>query len=139
MEGRNEQFKPRVAVTYSSSVGGASVISIQKTMQDLDTEVVDADYRKILPLRENLDDIYKDSSKMKAVFEEAKKNAELFLKDIDCLMLSGNASMVDPLLYGRERQEQAIDLARSIAEMALIHVAMQRGMPILGICGGIKY
>lgn len=129
-------FKPKIAVTYSASVGGASVVSLQETMKDLDSEVVDADYRKIMPPQEDLDDIYKNPQKMKEVFDQAKANATTFLQDVDCLMLSGNAKMVDPLLYGKERAGQAIDLARSIAEMALVHVAMQRGMPILGICGG---
>jgi gamma-glutamyl-gamma-aminobutyrate hydrolase PuuD len=44
--------------------------------------------------------------------------------------------MVDPRLYSENLDKQKIDLARNIAEVALIHVAIQKGIPLLGICGG---
>jgi gamma-glutamyl-gamma-aminobutyrate hydrolase PuuD len=128
--------KPRIAVTYSESVGGQSVKSVMATLAELRADVVNADYREIMPVAEDLDGIYEDENLRNKKFQEAKMNATEFLKDKDCLVLSGNSKMVDPRLYGQNLDGANIDLARAIAEMALVHVAMQRGMPILGICGG---
>lgn len=129
-------MKTKVAVTYSSSVGGQSVVSLKESMKDLGSQVVDADYRAIVPLDEDIEKIYSSKVKLEKVYAQAKQNAEKFLQDKDCLMLSGNSAMVDPRLFGKAKGAEKTDLERSIAEMALIHVAMQKGMPVLGICGG---
>ncbi len=133
---KNTKIKPRIAVTYSESVGGQSVKSVMATLADLEADVVNADYRKIMPATEDLEKIYEDEGLRLQRFQEAKTKAVDFLKDKDCLILSGNSKMIDPRLYGGNLNGTDIDLARAIAEMALVHVAMQRGMPILGICGG---
>jgi gamma-glutamyl-gamma-aminobutyrate hydrolase PuuD len=115
---------------------GGAAKAIMSIMSSLNTEVVHADYRKILPEEKEVEEIYKNKDMMMKIFQRAKLNAMKFLKDKDCLILSGNNKMVDARLYGKENSIDEIDLARSIAEMALIHVAIEQGMPILGICGG---
>jgi gamma-glutamyl-gamma-aminobutyrate hydrolase PuuD len=68
---------------------------------------------------------------------KAVNRAREFLKDKDGLMLSGNSAMVDPRLYGEHlRKGEKLDLERSIAEMALIAAAEERGIPIMAVCGG---
>ncbi len=71
------------------------------------------------------------------VFAHAKFAAEKLLDTVDCLAISGNSAMIDPNLFNQERIEgHNYDFSRTIAELALVHVATQRGMPILGVCGG---
>ncbi|WP_218460089.1 gamma-glutamyl-gamma-aminobutyrate hydrolase family protein [Rickettsia sp. TH2014] len=73
------------------------------------------------------------------IFSEAKNNALKALENSDGLIIPGNVNMVDARLFGEAispHDMQSHNLERNIAEMALIHVATQRGIPILGICGG---
>lgn len=128
--------KTRIAITYNEKIGGSSVISLKNSIKELDSEVVDADYRLITSDLPDLEDIYTNRKKRSTLFKKAKMKAILFLKDIDGLILSGNSAMVDPRLYSENLDKQKIDLARNIAEVALIHVAIQKGIPLLGICGG---
>lgn len=68
------------------------------------------------------------------MFAHAKVNAKNMLSNVDVLALSGNSAMIDPLLFGQERQQQEdYDFSRTISELALIHVATQEGMPILAV------
>ena len=129
--------RPTVAVTYNKEVGGVSVLSIKRAMKSLQTNVVDADYRTIVPATKGLEQIFTDTNKFAAVWREAVGKASALLKDVDCLMLSGNGAMIDPRLYGQPYDSaEKTDLARSLSELALIHVAINRGMPLMGICGG---
>jgi gamma-glutamyl-gamma-aminobutyrate hydrolase PuuD len=60
-----------------------------------------------------------------------------WLKDVDVLALSGNSAMIDPELFNQTRDpDQTYDLSRTIAELALVHIATEKGMPIFGVCGG---
>lgn len=128
-------IQPKVAVTYNQKDAG-SVLSLRSVLADLETEVVDCDYRKLVPETDDLEQIYANQEKMLAVFQKAKQKAKDFLKDIDWLVISGNPAMVDPKLFGQQSSGEIIDLARAIAELALIHIALQKGMPVLAICGG---
>lgn len=129
----------KVAVTYSPEVGGASVVSLKKSFSSVNCEVLDADYREMLRdiPKEEFEEAYKTPEGRNKLFAHAKFVAEKFLDDVDCLALSGNSAMIDPYLFNQERIEGAsYDFSRTIAELALVHVATQRGMPIMGVCGG---
>lgn len=130
--------KTRIAITYNEKTGGYSVLSLKDTIKELDSEVADADYRLIMPDLPDLEDIYTNKEKRSTLFKQAKRKAILFLNDIEGLILSGTLAMVDPRLYVENLDKQTIDLARNIAEAALIHVAIQKGIPLLGICGGLQ-
>lgn len=130
---------PKVAVTYSPEVGGASVISLKNSFYSVDCEVVDADFREMLQAvpKENFNKAYHTSAGRSKIFAHAKFAAEKLLDEIDCLVLSGNNAMIDPDLFNQQRLEGLdYDFPRTIAELALVHVATQRGMPIMGVCGG---
>ena len=131
-------IKARIAVTYNQTVGGSSVISIKETLASLGADVIDADYRKIVPNSQAIEKIYTNKKKKVDWFSSAKREALSFLKDIDGLVLSGNSVMVDPRLYSQSLGSETIDLARNLAEAAYIHIAVQLGIPLLGVCGGCQ-
>ena len=64
--------------------------------------------------------------------------AEDMLDAIDALVVTGGAFDVDPRLYGIDEQHETVVLKqnRTRAEMVLLRGALERDMPILGICGG---
>jgi putative glutamine amidotransferase len=71
---------------------------------------------------------------------------ELLLQDpaealdlIDGLMLAGGAD-IDPSTYGAERHPQTADTVpeRDRFEIALLRAAVERDMPVLGICRGMQ-
>ena len=64
--------------------------------------------------------------------------AEDYLDRIDALIITGGAFDVDPALYSTDQRHQSVALkpSRTQAELALLHGALARDMPILGICGG---
>ncbi|KTD43227.1 gamma-glutamyl-gamma-aminobutyrate hydrolase family protein [Legionella quateirensis] len=130
---------PKVAVTFSPIVGGSSVVSLKKAFKHVGSTVVDADFRMMLEdiPEEKFQQLYKDPQGRQLLFAHAKARAAEILEDVDCLALSGNNAMIDPELFNKERQEgQPYDFSRTVAELALVHVAIQKGMPILGVCGG---
>lgn len=59
------------------------------------------------------------------------------LEGFDGLMLTGGTD-VDPASYGEQRQPETDepDVARDKAEIALVHEALERDLPILAICRG---
>ena len=60
------------------------------------------------------------------------------LDAIDALVVTGGAFDVDPGLYGDGERHNTVVLkqARTAAELALLQGALERDMPVLGICGG---
>ncbi|MBO1358851.1 gamma-glutamyl-gamma-aminobutyrate hydrolase family protein [Acetobacter sacchari] len=66
--------------------------------------------------------------------------AGAFLDRLDGLVVTGGAFDIDPALYGDETLHPSTQLkpARTRSELALIEAARARGMPILGICGGMQ-
>jgi len=65
-------------------------------------------------------------------------DADRILDRIDALLLAGGGD-VDPALFGGEPSEaQLADRDRDEFELALIRGALERDMPILGICRGIQ-
>jgi putative glutamine amidotransferase len=61
-----------------------------------------------------------------------------YLDRIDALVVTGGAFDVDPALYGEGDRHATVTLkeGRTAAELALTNGALERGMPVLGICGG---
>ncbi len=60
------------------------------------------------------------------------------LDAIDALIVTGGAFDVDPALYGEGERHPSVSLkaARTASELALLRGALDRDMPVLGICGG---
>jgi putative glutamine amidotransferase len=61
-----------------------------------------------------------------------------WLAGIDALIVTGGAFDVDPALYGEAGRHATVTLkeGRTAAELALTQGALDREMPVLGICGG---
>ena len=61
-----------------------------------------------------------------------------YLDRIDGLVVTGGAFDVDPSLYGEDARHATVTLKenRTAAEMALTMGALERNLPVLGICGG---
>ena len=60
------------------------------------------------------------------------------LEVIDALIVTGGNFDIDPALYGAPDRHATVTLkpGRTEAELALVRGALDRGMPVLGICGG---
>jgi gamma-glutamyl-gamma-aminobutyrate hydrolase PuuD len=124
-----------VGVSYNTKVGGAASDSVRKVVVSSGATLIDIDYRMITPVKNDLDEIHTNPQRALEEFRTAKTNAELLLTGVDCLILPGNGANIDPRFF-KEDLKNPIDLPRSVAEMALAHVAMQKGLPILAVCGG---
>ena len=61
------------------------------------------------------------------------------LATLDGLILAGGGD-VDPVLYGAAAHEEVdgVDVRRDRFEIALVHEAMRRDVPVLGICRGLQ-
>lgn len=142
---------PKFALSFSPSIGGASVESVRESLQDLGAEVFNVDYRELsqvptrddgtpLSAEERLshdDALMADTKRFEEELAAAREQAKIALEEADYLIVPGNSAMIHPGLYEERRHdEQVTDLHRSIAELAMIDVAVQQGMPIMGICGG---
>ena len=59
---------------------------------------------------------------------------------LDALVVTGGAGDLDPTLYGDERHPETgpVQHERDAYELALVRGALERGMPILGICRGMQ-
>ena len=64
--------------------------------------------------------------------------AAAYLDRIDALVVTGGNFDVDPALYGEASRHHTVTLkeGRTAAELALVQGALDRGLPVLGICGG---
>ena len=64
--------------------------------------------------------------------------AAAYLDRIQALIVTGGAFDVDPALYGDDSRHATVELKqrRTEAELALIRGALDRDLPVLGICGG---
>jgi putative glutamine amidotransferase len=64
--------------------------------------------------------------------------AEAYLDKIDGLLITGGAFDVDPALFGAESRHATVTLKsrRTAFELAIVKGALERDLPIFGICGG---
>ncbi|MGE0224254.1 MAG: gamma-glutamyl-gamma-aminobutyrate hydrolase family protein [Acetobacteraceae bacterium] len=64
--------------------------------------------------------------------------AQAYLDQIDALVVTGGAFDIDPSLYGDGTRHATVTLkeGRTQAELALTRGALDRNLPVLGICGG---
>lgn len=64
--------------------------------------------------------------------------AQAYLDRIDGLIVTGGAFDVDPALFGAATRHDTVVLKRDRTrfEMAMVNGALERDLPILGICGG---
>jgi putative glutamine amidotransferase len=64
--------------------------------------------------------------------------ASAYLDRLDGLVVTGGAFDVDPALFGAESRHDTVKLKtrRTEFELAVVKGALERDMPILGICGG---
>jgi len=71
--------------------------------------------------------------------EAALESAEPFLERVDALLLAGGSD-VDPGTYGQEPLDPSAPTwpERDRFEIALTRAALDRGMPVLGICRGMQ-
>lgn len=63
-----------------------------------------------------------------------------YLSLIDGLMITGGGHDVDPYLYGSKEAHPTVnpDSRRTLFEKAMIEKALEKNLPILGICGGAQ-
>ncbi|MDX1710989.1 MAG: gamma-glutamyl-gamma-aminobutyrate hydrolase family protein [Rhodovibrionaceae bacterium] len=64
--------------------------------------------------------------------------AETLLDQLDGLIVTGGAFDVDPVLFGAEERHETVKLKgrRTDFEFAVTEAALNRDLPVLGICGG---
>jgi putative glutamine amidotransferase len=70
--------------------------------------------------------------------EDAEDPGEV-LDLLDALVVTGGAGDLDPALYGEERHPETgpVQEERDAYELALVRGALEREMPVLGICRGM--
>ncbi|MCE2565415.1 gamma-glutamyl-gamma-aminobutyrate hydrolase family protein [Komagataeibacter sp. FNDCF1] len=59
---------------------------------------------------------------------------------LDAVVITGGAFDVPPALYGATQAHATVQTKprRTVAEAALFEAAMEKGIPVLGICGGMQ-
>ncbi len=115
---------PRIAFSLDNSLLGRIGIT-DATYQ----RVMTAAGGRLIKLRPNVAGIPVSKEKIKALLEKEK---------IDGILLTGGGD-VDPNLYGGDpNTTMLVHRLRDDFEIALIHAARQRGLPILGICRGCQ-
>jgi len=73
-------------------------------------------------------------------YAEEQGGIDSYLDRISGLLVTGGAFDVSPALYGETARAGlgAVKEGRTAFEAALVRGALQRGMPLLGICGGMQ-
>jgi putative glutamine amidotransferase len=71
---------------------------------------------------------------------EDAEDPERLLDLIDALIVTGGAGDVDPALYNQEAHPETgpVQEERDAYELALVRAAIERRMPVLGICRGMQ-
>ncbi len=89
-------------------------------------------------LRQNYCDAVAAAGGLPLALPHEVELAALYLDGIDGLVVTGGAFDVDPALYGAAERHGTVTLKerRTRFEWALLEGALERDLPILGICGG---
>ncbi len=91
-------------------------------------------------LRANYLDAVADAGGLPLALGHLPELAEATLDAIDGLIVTGGAFDIDPTLYGGGARHASVLLktARTDAELRLLRGALQRNMPVFGVCGGMQ-
>lgn len=89
-------------------------------------------------LRQNYANALAEAGALPIALPHRAELAAEMLDRLDALVVTGGAFDVDPALYGEAGRHDTVTLkeGRTAAELALVRGALDRGMPVLGICGG---
>lgn len=65
---------------------------------------------------------------------------DLYLERVSGVVLTGGAFDIPPSMYGEAEKEKLGELkpARTSFELAVLRAALQRRLPVLGVCGGMQ-
>jgi putative glutamine amidotransferase len=69
-----------------------------------------------------------------------RAHMDQYLDLVDGVYLTGAATNIDPVLYRQENAtpDKPMDPDRDLFDIALIHAALARGLPFLGVCRGMQ-
>ncbi len=89
-------------------------------------------------LRENYASAVTRAGGLPVLLPNETVHVEQFLDRIDALVVTGGAFDVDPALFGANQRHPSVSLkpGRTEFEFAVTRGALERDMPVLGICGG---
>ena len=89
-------------------------------------------------LRENYSTAVTRAGGLPILLPHEPVHVEHFLARIDALIVTGGAFDVDPALFGAADRHPSVSLkpGRTEFELAMTRGALERDMPVLGICGG---
>lgn len=91
-------------------------------------------------LRQNYCQAIADAGGLPLALPHHEDLAENYLDCIDALVVTGGGFDVDPKLYNAKEVHEKVKMRlkpdRTAFEMAMLKGALERDMPILGICGG---
>jgi putative glutamine amidotransferase len=89
-------------------------------------------------LRENYSTAVTRAGGLPVLLPSETVHVERFLERIDALVVTGGAFDVDPALFGASTRHPSVSLkpGRTAFELAVTKGALERDMPVLGICGG---
>jgi putative glutamine amidotransferase len=118
--------KPLIGITAGKKFHPAKRTEEQSITISLETQYIESAARAgaaVVILPGNIDD----------------ESAAAAVATLDGIILSGGGDVM-PLAYGQEPHPASLlqDPARDAAELAVIHAALAKNIPILGICRGIQ-
>ncbi len=89
-------------------------------------------------LRKNYSEAVTRAGGLPVMLPHEPELAAAYLDTIDGLLVTGGAFDVDPALFGAATRHDTVKLKtrRTTFELAIVRGALERDMPILGICGG---
>lgn len=117
---QHKLFRPIIGVTLDSEEGGG---------------FSDSPWYAI---RQNYLSCLEEAGAVPIALPHLAELAENYLNMIDGLVVTGGAFDVPPAMFGEEARTDTIRLkpARTTFEAAVLRGALERDMPVLGICGG---